>query len=372
MKTAACGQWIQPGEKSTFEHQYDSHVARSLLLHVDADSFFASVILRRRPDLAQRPMAAIAHVFVASANYPARDRGVRGGMSVQEAQHACPELVMLEVPRAEVEEVSDSLFDIFHDSAPAVEPGSMEEAFLDPATTDIQIAIDLGQALRRRVARELGIPISVGIGRTKLMAKLASRQAKPDGLHVIDEQTEAELRTSLPVSDIWGIGPQTVERLRLIEVTRLGDLDRISPDELRRVCGTTMAQRLTRIRTATDDATLNPVETRTSLSAESTITGYNRPDATPSALLDACVTRACRRAARAGLSAGGLAVTLRFDDSAPPVVLKHRMPVATSDAQAWLPELQRQLAAAQQPGLVSVKATLTALVPPERVQQTLF
>jgi DNA polymerase-4 len=317
-------------------------------------------------------MAAIAHVFVASANYPARERGVRGGMSVQEAQHACPELVMLDVPRAEVEEVSDSLFAIFHDTARAVEPGSMEEAFLDAATTDIQTAIDLGQALRRRVARELGIPISVGIGRTKLMAKLASRRAKPDGLHVIDEQTEAELRTSLPVSDIWGIGPQTVERLRLIEVTRLGDLDRISPDELRRVWGTMMARRLTRIREGTDDATLNPVEGRSTLSSESAVSGYNRADHTPTELLQVCVTRACRRAARAGLAAGGIAVALRFDADRPPVTLNHRMPVATSDEQAWLPELLRQLADVQHPGLSAVKATLTALIPLERVQQTLF
>jgi DNA polymerase-4 len=347
-------------------------VATSLLLHVDADSFFASVILRRRPELVDRPMAAIAHVFIASANYPARLQGVRGGMQVHEAQHVCPELVMIETPRAEVEQVSDALFDIFRHSAHAVEPGSMEEAFLDVGTTDIRAALDAGQALRRRVASELGIPISVGIGRTKLMAKLASRAAKPDGLHVISDGEEAELRLSLPISDVWGIGAQTVERLRLIEVARLSDLDRISPDELRRVCGATMAHRLRRIRAGTDDATLNPVETRTSLSSEGTISGYNRPDWTPSELMEACITRVCERASKAGLAAGGLTVALRFDGGDTPVVLKHRMPSATSDAQAWLPDMLRLLAEAQQPGIVAVKATLTGMVPPERVQQTLF
>ncbi|SMG23915.1 Y-family DNA polymerase [Agreia pratensis] len=347
-------------------------MATSLLLHVDADSFFASVILRHRPELVDRPMAAIAHVFIASANYPARLRGVRGGMQVHEAQHLCPELVMIETPRDEVEEVSDALFDIFRDSARAVEPGSMEEAFLDIGTTDIRVAVDAAQSLRRRVARELGIPISVGIGRTKLMAKLASRAAKPDGLHVIDDAEAAELRISLPISDIWGIGAQTVERLRLIEVAHLADLDRISPEELRRVCGAGMAHRLDRIRAGTDDATLNPVETRSSLSSEGTISGYNRPDWTPSELLEACVTRVCGRASKADLAAGGLTVALRFDGGDAPVILKHRMPSATSDPRAWLPEMLRLLAAAQQPGLIAVKATLTALVPPERVQQTLF
>ena len=347
-------------------------MATSLLLHVDADSFFASVILRHRPELVDRPMAAIAHVFIASANYPARLRGVRGGMQVHEAQHLCPELVMIETPRDEVEEVSDALFDIFRDSARAVEPGSMEEAFLDIGTTDIRVAVDAAQSLRRRVASELGISISVGIGRTKLMAKLASRAAKPDGLHVIDDAEAAELRISLPISDIWGIGAQTVERLRLIEVAHLADLDRISPEELRRVCGAGMAHRLDRIRAGTDDATLNPVETRSPLSSEGTISGYNRPDWTPSELMAASITRVCGRASKASLAAGGLTVALRFDGGDAPVILKHRMPSATSDARAWLPEMKSLLAAAQQPGLIAVKATLTALVPPERVQQTLF
>ena len=344
----------------------------SLILHVDADSFFTSVILRRHPELTHRPMAAIAHVFIASANYPARLRGVRGGMQLHEALHVCPELVMIETPRGEVEEVSDALFDIFRDSARAVEPGSMEEAFLDVEAIDRQTAVEAGEALRRRVARELGIPISVGIGRTKLMAKLASRAAKPEGLLVIDHGDEADLRASLAISDIWGIGPQTVERLRLIEVTHLADLDRISSDELRRVCGATMAQRLSRIRAGTDDATLNPIETRSSLSSEGTISGYNRPDWSPSELMEACITRVCGRASKAELAAGGLTVALRFDGGESPVVLKHRMPSATSDPQAWLPEMRRLLAAAQQPGLTAVKATLTGLLPPERVQQALF
>ncbi|WP_052521662.1 DNA polymerase Y family protein [Agreia bicolorata] len=347
-------------------------MATTLLLHVDADSFFASVILRRRPDLVDRPMAAIAHVFIASANYPARLRGVRGGMQVHEAQRLCPELVMVDTPRAEVEEVSDALFDIFRDSARSVEPGSMEEAFLDIGATDIRAAVDAGQSLRRRVAHELGIPISVGIGRTKLMAKLASRAAKPDGLHVVDADEEAELRTALPIADVWGIGAQTVERLRLIEVAHLGDLDRISSDELRHVCGATMAHRLSRIRAGTDDATLNPVETRSSLSSEGTISGYNRPDFAPAQLMEACITRVCGRASKADLAAGGLTIALRFDGGAAPVILKHRMPSATSDAQAWIPEMLRLLAGAQKPGLVAVKATLTALVPSERVQQPLF
>jgi DNA polymerase IV len=95
------------------------------LLHADADSFFASVVLRDRPELATRPVAVVAHVFVASANYPARARGVRGGTLVQDALRQCPELVLLDVPQVAVEEAADALLALFRQVGRAVEPGSM-------------------------------------------------------------------------------------------------------------------------------------------------------------------------------------------------------------------------------------------------------
>lgn len=347
-------------------------MARSLLFHVDADSFFASVILRRRPELVHLPVAAIAHVFVASANYPARAQGVRGGMMLQEAQRLCPRLIMIDAPRAEIEEVSDSLFDLFSECSSAVEPGSMEEAFLDAGTDDWSAAISSAQRLRARVKTELGIPVSVGIARTKLMAKLASRAAKPDGLHAMRPDEESRLRQTLPLADVWGIGGTTLERLRLIGAATLNDLDGISPDELQRVCGPHMARRLRRIREGTDDAVLKTVEGRTSLSSEGTISGYNRRDHTAAELLHACITRVCRRAERAGLAATGLTVTLRRGSEGGAQALKHRMPVATSDARAWLAAMAGPLENIPSGGLIGLRATLTGLVPPDRVQQTLF
>lgn len=347
-------------------------MATNLLLHADADSFFASVVLRHRPELAAVPVAVVAHVFVASANYPARDRGVRGGMLAQEAQRLCPELVLIDVPRDEVEEVSDRLFDIFGASARTVEPGSMEEAFLDVGTDDWQIAIEAARGLRARAARELGIPVSVGIGRTKLMAKLASRAAKPDGLHVIGLEEELRLRESLPITDVWGLGAKTVERLRLIGVARMGDIDRVPRDELQRVCGTTMARRLWRIRDATDDAVLHPVASRTTLTSEGTISGFNRRDWAPVELMEACIERVCRRAERAGLAATGIAVTLRAEASAPDLVLKHRVADATADSSIWTGAMREPLASTSGSRLIGLRATLTGLVPVDRIEQTLF
>jgi DNA polymerase-4 len=279
---------------------------------------------------------------------------------------------MVDVPRDEVEDVSDALFDLFHEVVRAVEPGSMEEAFLDPGTSDWATAADVARLVRERATRELGIPVSVGIGRTKLMAKLASRAAKPDGLHVIGVDREAALRSSLALVDVWGLGSKTVERLRLIGAVRLDDIDGIPRDELLRVCGTGMARRLWRIREGTDDAELRPVESRSSLSSEGSISGYNRPDWTSAELLQACVVRVCRRAERAGLAATGLTITYRSAAPATGVVAKYRVADPTADPAIWIAATNRELDVVPPVSTLGLRAALTGLVSREQISQTLF
>lgn len=342
------------------------------LLHADADAFYASVALRGRPELAAAPVAAVAHVFIASANYPARACGVRSGSLVQDALARCPDLVLVEVPRAEIEEVGDALLDLFHASARAVEPGSIEEAFLDVGPVGWEGAVEAAADLRSRAAEELGIPVSVGVGRTKLMAKLASRAAKPDGIHVIGIEQEAVLRSGLPISDVWGIGPATQRRLGLLGVEKLADIDSIPPATLLKSCGTTMARQLWGIRNSTDDAVVRPVERRSSLTAEGSIQGYNRPDLTPAELVENCVERACRRAQRAGLAAAGITLTLKPVRSATSVVLKRGAPNATADRDVWLAVARELLRPGRAPELVGVRVTLTGLVPADRLQDRLF
>lgn len=342
------------------------------LLHVDADSFFASVALRSRPHLRERPVAAAAHVIITSANYPARARGVHSAMLVADALAACPELVVIDVPQAEIEETAEALFDVFHDIARTVEPGSIEEAFLDVGTDDPGEAAMVGHALRRRVAQQLGIPVSVGVGSTKLMAKLASRAAKPDGLHVIDAAEEARLRTELPSSDIWGVGPKTLERLKRLGVLRIGDIDHVPAAELQRECGTLMARRLRQIREGTDDANLRPVEHRTTLSAGGSIAGYARADKSPTALATESVARACHRAERAGLVASGLTLTLAPEHGGRIIQLKQALPDPTNSAAEWTPVATRLLAATSVPLLSTLTVTLTGLQSAHRVAPTLF
>ncbi|WP_230673576.1 Y-family DNA polymerase [Rathayibacter sp. Leaf248] len=342
------------------------------LLHADADAFFASVVMRRRPDLRRVPMAAVAHVFVASANYPARALGVRGGMPVQEARALCPSLVLVDLPRDEIEEASDALFDLFASSARAVEPGSMEEAFLDVGASDESSALAAARELRRRAADELGLPVSVGIGSTKLIAKLASRAAKPDGLVLIGSSEEADLRERLPLVDAWGVGPVSRERLRVIGVERLADLDAVSDGELTSVCGLAMARRLRGYRTGTDDAVVRPVEERRTLSSEGTTTGYDRADHSPSELVEACLARVCRRARRAGLVATGLSLALRPASGGAAIVLRRARADASADEEEWGATVQELLAGAVPPPLSGAAVTLTGLAPRGSAPLALF
>lgn len=349
---------------------------RGPILHADADAFFASVVMRHQPELRDTPMAVVAHVIIASANYPARARGVRGGMLVQEARHRCPGIVLIDVPRDEVEEVSDELFVLFDQVAEKVEPGSMEEGFLDVGATSWDDAVTQAIALRRRVETELGITISVGIGRTKLMAKLGSRAAKPDGVHVIDGQEEARLRSELAIGDVWGIGGTSRERLERLGVATLADLDGVPRDRLLRVCGTGMARRLWSIRDGSDDAVVRGMRERSTLTAEVAASGYERRDWTLEEMLATCLARVCHRATNAGLAATGLKLTLPRPDG-PPIVLARGPLPATADPEVWgatARELvERDLADREvAPMLTGARVTLTGLLPVEWATTPLF
>lgn len=342
------------------------------ILHADADSFFASVVMRRRPDLQSRPMAVTVHVFIASANYPARCHGVRGGMLTSEALARCPELQLVDVPRGEVEDVGEALLDLFAELADAVEPGSIEEAFLGVGQCSWEEAVDIGVEVRRRARVDLGIPVSVGVGRTKLFAKLGSRAAKPDGLLVIRGEEERRMRSELPIADVWGIGRATRKRLAELDVARLSDLDAIPDDRLRRVCGTAMMRRLRSIRLGTDDAVVRSESDRTTLSSEAATSGYERRDATVTEMLEACISRIVRRAAKAGLVADGLKVDLFPAGEGRVVSLSARRPSADAGAAEWLTVAEELARDAELPALRGLRVSLTGLVRAEWITEPLF
>ncbi|SEF18474.1 Y-family DNA polymerase [Jiangella alba] len=237
------------------------------LLHVDVDAFFAAVEQRDDPGLRGIPMAA-GDVVIACASYEAREWGVQAGMSVGEAVAVCPRLRLVPLRSDAYAAASTALFAVLGRFAARVEPGSMEEAFLDTRATPWATVDQLAASVQRAVAHETGLPVTVGAGRTKLMAKLASRSVKPRGLRVIQPAEERYLRPALLIDELWGVGDVTRERLRQHNIRTVADIAVVHPDHLRDIAGTQMARRLAAIATGADDATVRPERPRRSYSVQ--------------------------------------------------------------------------------------------------------
>jgi len=195
------------------------------VLHADLDAFYASVEQRDESALRGRPVIVGGGVVVA-ASYEAKARGVRTAMGVQRARALCPEAIVVP-PRMEAyAAASRAVFAIFHDTTPYVEAVSIDEAFLEVgglrriAGTPEQIAV----RLRERVRAEVGLPISVGVARTKFLAKVASAVGKPDGLLVVEPDREEAFLHPLPVERLWGVGAVTAQKLHSNGISTVGQL----------------------------------------------------------------------------------------------------------------------------------------------------
>jgi DNA polymerase IV len=206
-----------------------------MILHADVDAFYASVAQRDDPSLRGLPVAVGSWVVMA-ASYEARAFGVRGGMPTARARRACPQLVVADTCWEAYVESSRAVFAIFREFTPIVEPGSMEEAFLDVAGCALG-PVEIAQRIRQRVRDEVGLPLSVGIARTKVLAKIASRSAKPDGLYEVPPGSEAEFLRPLPVERIWGVGPATARKLNEAGVIMVGQAAALSEAELMAIVG---------------------------------------------------------------------------------------------------------------------------------------
>ena len=195
------------------------------ILHADADAFFASVEQRDDPRLRGRPVIVGAWVVLA-ASYEAKAHGVRTAMGGAQARRLCPQAVVVEPRMSAYAEASKSLFEVFEDTTPMVEGLSIDEAFLDVggmrrlAGTPAEIAA----RLRRRVRRQIGLPITVGVARTKFLAKVASGVAKPDGLLEVPPDRELAFLHPLAVERLWGVGPVTAAKLHELGITTVGEV----------------------------------------------------------------------------------------------------------------------------------------------------
>src|ERR1700736_4353685 len=216
------------------------------ILHADLDAFYASVEQLLDPSLRGRPIAVGGGVVLA-ASYEARAFGVRGGMPGRQARELCPHLIFVSGHFAEYQRLGDAAIKVLGDFTPLVERISIDEAFADVNGCEHLFGppAEIALAIRHRVRAELGLPISVGVARTKHLAKIASQVAKPDGLVVVDPVTEREFLHHLPVELMWGVGPVTRARLAEIGVLTIGQLAKTPSWSLERLLGPAAAEKLT-------------------------------------------------------------------------------------------------------------------------------
>src|SRR6266699_2984283 len=216
------------------------------ILHADLDAFYASVEQLLDSSLRGKPIAVGGGVVLA-ASYEAKSFGISSGMSGRRARELCPQLIFVGGHFKDYQRLGDAVIKVLNDFTPLVERISIDEAFVDVAgcTHLFGPPAEIASAIRRRVRAELGLPISVGVARTKHLAKIASQVAKPDGLVIVDTDTALDLLHDLPVELMWGVGPVTKARLSEIGVLTIGQLAKTPGWSLERLLGPAASEKLT-------------------------------------------------------------------------------------------------------------------------------
>ncbi|MEU4780623.1 DNA polymerase IV [Micromonospora sp. NPDC023633] len=245
------------------------------ILHVDMDAFFASVEVRRRPELRGRPVVVGGtgpRGVVSSASYEARRYGVRSAMPTARARALCPHAVYLPPDFTQYSAASAAVMQIFRDVTPLVEPLSLDEAFLDVAGARRLFGSPaaIARRIRERVAGEQGLTCSVGVAPSKFVAKLGSTRAKPDGLLVVPATRVLDFLHPLPVSALWGVGERSTETLRRLGLATIGDLAEAPVGMLRKALGEASAAGLHELAWGRDPRRVSPEHAEKSIGAEVT------------------------------------------------------------------------------------------------------
>jgi DNA polymerase-4 len=216
------------------------------ILHADLDAFYASVEQLLQPALRGRPIAVGGGVVLA-ASYEARAFGVRSGMPGMRARELCPDLVFTGGHFSEYQRLGDAAIAVIADYTPEIERISIDEAFADVSGSKRLFGppAAIAERVRARVRAELGLPISIGVARTKHLAKIASQAAKPDGLVIVDPDRELAFLHDLPVELMWGVGPVTRSKLADAGVATIGQLAQSSPGSMERLLGRAVGRKLT-------------------------------------------------------------------------------------------------------------------------------
>ncbi|KRF17407.1 DNA polymerase IV [Nocardioides sp. Soil797] len=232
------------------------------LLHIDMDAFYASVMIRDRPDLVDIPVIVGGghRGVVLSANYLAREHGVRSAMPMTRARRACPQAVVISPDYDAFSTVSSSVMETFRQVTPVVEAMSLDEAFLDVSGSIRRLGspVTIAEMLRARIHDEQRITCSVGIAASVSVAKLASRRAKPDGVVVVPPHRVTSFLHPLDVVELWGVGEKTAEMLQRLGLHTVGDVANTPLRTLQRAVGAGLGSQLHDLAWGNDRRTLTP------------------------------------------------------------------------------------------------------------------
>lgn len=289
------------------------------VLHVDMDAFFASVEVRRRPELRGKPVIVGGvgpRGVVSAASYQAREYGVHSAMPGARARRLCPHAVFLPPDFAAYSEASRAVMSIFHDVTPLVEPLSLDEAFLDVAGCRRRLgsAGQVAKLIRRRIADEQGLTASVGVAATKFVAKLASTQAKPDGLAVVPAAETLDFLHPLPVSALWGVGERTAETFRRLGLRTVADIAHTPVTSLRSALGNAAGSHVHELSWGRDPRRVTPEAVDKSIGAETTFDVDIDDSATLRTTMLALAGKTAARLRRVGLVGRTVVIKVRFAD----------------------------------------------------------
>jgi DNA polymerase-4 len=345
------------------------------ILHADLDAFFASVEQRDDPRLRGRPVIVGAGVVLA-ASYEAKAYGIKTAMGGRRALRLCPHAVVVPPRMSVYSEASKAVFEVFEDTTPLVEGLSIDEAFLDVRGLERLAGspTDIAERLRRKVRSEVGLPITVGIARTKFLAKVASAVAKPNGLLLVPPDDELGFLHPLPVERLWGVGRVTAAKLHGRGLRTVGQVAGL--DEAMLVCllGRASGRHLHALAHNRDPRPVQTGRRRRSIGSQRALgrrpTSLEAIDSSVIAIVDRISRRlrAGRRACRT------VVLRLRFDDFTR-ATRSLTMPRLTDQSETILAAARSLFATAipliERRGITLVGISLTNLEDAERVQLTL-
>jgi DNA polymerase-4 len=348
---------------------------RATILHADLDAFFASVEQRDDPRLRGRPVIVGMGVVLA-ASYEAKAFGVRTAMGEAYARRLCPHAVVVPPRMSAYSEASKDVFRVFDDTTPLVEGLSIDEAFLDVRGMERSVGtpVEIAVRLRQEVLARVGLPISVGVARTKFLAKVASGVAKPDGLVVVPPDRELEFLHPLPVERLWGVGPVTAGKLRERGIKTVGQIAVLPEGALVGMLGRASGRHLHALSRNLDPRPVQARRRRRSIGSQRARGrapwSLRDVDADLVALVDR-VTRRMRAAHRVGRT---VVLRLRFGDYTR-ATRSHTLPYATSATETILVTARVLLAASlpaiEQRGLTLIGVSVANLEDADTVQLAL-